>query len=154
MMKFDALKSIGHNIADSLASGTGLLIGVYEMDIFGEARRSPGRCIVVDFSSGKVSSGRASPSLARAIRLYGEALADLCKKHRTSPAAFRELTARYSSDVYGTRFVVTIENHHGRQAIDDYVGTPGRRIRILDHLGRVRRKRDRVSARRSPSAIP
>ena len=37
-MKFDELRSIGHNIADSLASGIGLLIGYYQMDIFGEAR--------------------------------------------------------------------------------------------------------------------
>jgi hypothetical protein len=153
-MKFDELRSIGHNIADSLASGIGLLIGIYEMDIFDEARRSPERCIVVDFLSGKVTSGRASPPLARAIALYGEALADLCKKHRTSRAVFRELTARYSSDVYGRRFVVTIENHQGRRAIDEYVGTPGRRIRILDHLGRVRRKRERFPARRPPSATP
>jgi hypothetical protein len=39
-MKFGELKSIGHNIADSLASGIGLMIGVYEMDIFGEAANS------------------------------------------------------------------------------------------------------------------
>ena len=36
-MKHDELRSIGHNIADSLASGCGLMIGVYDMDIFGEA---------------------------------------------------------------------------------------------------------------------
>lgn len=54
-MKFDELTSIGHNIADSLASGIGLLVGVYEMDVFGEARRSPEPCIVVDFVSGTVS---------------------------------------------------------------------------------------------------
>lgn len=39
-MKFDTLRSIGHNIADSLGSGIGLLIGVYEMDVFGE-RQAP-----------------------------------------------------------------------------------------------------------------
>jgi hypothetical protein len=73
-MKFNELRSIGHNIADSLASGIGLLVGlvgVYEMDVFGEARRNPERCIVVDFLSGKVVEGRASRSLARAIALYG-----------------------------------------------------------------------------------
>jgi|SRR5262245_7434676 len=153
-MKFDELRSIGHNIADSLASGIGLLIGVYEMDIFGEARRSPERCIVVDFLSGEVTRGRASPSLAHAIALYGDALPALCKKHGTSRAMFRELTARYSVDIYGSRFAVTVEDHQGRRAVDEYIGTPGRRIRILDHLGRVRRKRDRVSGHRGrhPSA--
>ncbi len=51
-MKFDELRSIGHNIADSLASGTGLLIGIYGTDIFGEASRSPERFITVDFLTG------------------------------------------------------------------------------------------------------
>jgi hypothetical protein len=32
-MKHDDLRSIGHNIAHSLASGIGLMIGVYNMDI-------------------------------------------------------------------------------------------------------------------------
>jgi hypothetical protein len=146
-MKFDELRSIGHNIADSLASGIGLLVGVYEMDVFGEARRSPARCIVVDFLSGKIVEGKASPSLARAIALYGQALPGLCEKHRASPAMFRELSARYSADAHGPRFVVTVEDHRGRRVVDEYVGAPGRRIRILDHLGRIRRKRDRVVPR-------
>jgi hypothetical protein len=150
-MKFDELRSIGHNIADSLASGIGLLVGVYEMDVFGEARRSPGHFVVVDFLSGKIVEGRASPSLARAIALYGKALPDLCGKHRGSPAMFRELSARYSVDVHGPRVVVTVEDYKGLRAVDEYVGAPGRRIRILDHLGRVRRKRARVvSGRKVP----
>ncbi len=33
-MKLGELKSLGHNIADSLASGVGVLIGVYVTDIF------------------------------------------------------------------------------------------------------------------------
>jgi hypothetical protein len=80
-MKFDALRSIGHNIADSLGSGIGPLIGVYGTDIFDEARRSPERCIVVDFLSGKVTRGKASRSLLRAVALYGDALPALCQKH-------------------------------------------------------------------------
>jgi len=46
-MKFDVLRSIGHNIDDSSTSGIGLLIGVCEIDILGEARCSPERCIVI-----------------------------------------------------------------------------------------------------------
>lgn len=33
-MKFGVLRSIGHNIADSLASGIGLMIGVYTTNVF------------------------------------------------------------------------------------------------------------------------
>src|ERR1700754_245372 len=139
-MKFDELRSIGHNIADSLASGVGLLVGVYEMDVFGEARRTPEHCIVVDFLSEEIIEGRASRSLAHAIALYGKALPDLCAKHRGSHAMFGELTTRYSVDAHGPRFVVTVEDHEGHRAVDEYEGVPGRRIRTLDHLGRVRRK--------------
>jgi len=142
-MKFDELRSIGHNIADSLAS-VGLLVGVYEMDVFGEAHRSPTGCIVVDFLSGEIIEGIGSPSLARAVSLYGKALPDLCEKHHASVAIFRELIGRYSIDARGRLFVVTVEDHKGHRAVDEYTGNPGRRIRVLDRLGRVRRKRDRV----------
>jgi hypothetical protein len=144
-MKFDILRSIGHNIADSLGSGCGFPIGFYFTDIFGEARRSSERCIIVDFLAGKVTSGRASSSLAGAIAKYADALADLCKKHNASRAMFRELTARYSIDPRGGPYVVvTVEDHEGHRAVDDYLGWGSRRVRILDHRGRIRRKPGRV----------
>ena len=125
-MRFGELTSIGHNIADSLASGVGLLVGVYGMDVFGEARRSPEHCITVDFLSGKVIRGRASPSLARAIALYGKTLPTLCAKHHASPTMFRELTACYSvDDVHGPRFVVTVEDQRGASGSRRVPGRPG-----------------------------
>jgi hypothetical protein len=138
-MKFGTLRAIGHNIADSLASGVGLLIG-FEMDVFGEAGRSPGGFMTVDFLQGQCAAGNPSPYLARAIALYKDALAALCERHHTSPSAFRVLTARYSTHVGGPRFIVTVEDQQGRRSVDEYVGSPGRRVRILDRLGRVRRK--------------
>jgi hypothetical protein len=139
-MKFGELKSIGHNIADSLASGIGLLLGVYEMDIFGEAGRSSEGFITVDFLNGTSAGGAPSPSLTAAIRLYRDALADLCEKHGTSPSAFRELTARYSINKYGRRFLVAVEDQQGHRSVDEYIGAPGTRVRVLDHLGRIRPK--------------
>jgi len=35
-MKFNQLRAIGHNIADSLADGNGFLIGHYDMRLFEE----------------------------------------------------------------------------------------------------------------------
>jgi hypothetical protein len=139
-MKFDELRSIAHNIADSLASGVGLLIGHYKMDVFGEASRSPEGFITVDFLTGTCSAGTPSASLAQAIALYKDALKDLCERHGTSISAFRELTARYSGDWAHRRFIVTIEDGQGHRATDEYLGT-GHRPRVLDHLGRVRVKR-------------
>jgi hypothetical protein len=49
VMKHAELRSIVHNVADSLASGIGLMIGVYNSDTFGEAARSPSGLITVDF---------------------------------------------------------------------------------------------------------
>lgn len=143
-MKFSELRSIGHNIADSFASGIGLLIGVYDMNIFGEARRSREGFITVDFLTGSSAGGRPSRSLARAIVLYQEALSGLCRNHGVTPAAFRELTARFSVDGNHKRFVVTVEDRRGRRAIDEYVGLPGRRLRSLDSRGRVRTARGRI----------
>ena len=62
-MKFGELKSIGHNIADSLASGIGLMIGVYETDVFGEARATSAGFIEVDFLNGSTMGGTPSRTL-------------------------------------------------------------------------------------------
>jgi hypothetical protein len=139
-MKFDELRSIAHNISDSLASGVGLPIGVYGTDIFGEARRSTDGFITVDFLTGTSVGGRPSPLLAEAIAQYRNALTCLCVKHRTSVAAFRKLTTRYSKHLDVPRFVVTVEDIRGRRSVDEYAGFPAARIRVLDHLGRIRRK--------------
>lgn len=137
-MKFSDLQSIGHNIADSFAGGIGLLIGVYVMDVFTEAQKSREGCITVDFLSGTSAGGQPSPSLARAMVLYRDALTDLCVKHGTETSVFRQLTARYSADAQGKRFVVTVEDRYGRLSIDEYVGLPGKRVKVLDDRGRVR----------------
>ena len=140
-MKFRELTSIGHNIADSFASGMGFLIGVYEIDVFREAEKSPEGYILIDFIAGTSSGAQPSPSLAKAISLYAQALDGLCKRHGTRADAFRELKARYSLDSHGGRFVVTVQDQSGRCAMDEYLGLPGRRVMELDELGRVRPKR-------------
>jgi len=138
-MKFGELKSIAHNIADSLASGDGFLIGVYQMDVFGEAAKSAEGHIQVDFLSGTTSGGAVSSTIAEAIVLYREALPTLCKKHGADVGAFRALTARYCWVERDARFIVTVEDQHGHRSVDDYESSPGRRERILDDLGRIRR---------------
>jgi hypothetical protein len=137
-MKFDQLRSIGHNLADSLASGCSLLMGVYEINVFAEAKRSDQGVMIVDFLAGTYAGGTPSASLSRAISSSRDALVDLCKKHGTTPSAIQTLSARYSVDSLGPRFTVTVEDRSGHHADDEYVGIPGRRVRIVDHLGRVR----------------
>ena len=139
-MRYGTLKSIGHNIADSLASGIGLMIGVYEMDVFGEAAAAPEGFIEVDFITGETSGRQPSRELARSLKLYAEALPGLCERHGADISDFRQLTARYSRQSMGIGFTVTIEDRHGRRSADDFIGLPGRRPKVLDHLGRVRGK--------------
>jgi hypothetical protein len=129
-MRFGALKAVGHNIADSLASGIGLMIGVYEMDVFGEAAAGAEGYIEVDFLHGVTSGSPASRKLLRAISLYRDALPEFCQKHGLNVESFKTLRARFGVDrVYGRHFAVTVENRLGKRSTDRYLGVPGRRLR-------------------------
>lgn len=131
-MKFANLKSLGHNIADSLASGIGLMVGIYEMDVFAEAAASTEGHITVNFLDGTTTGATLSPSLARAIALYRDALPSLCAKHDINPAEIKSLLARFGTDAaYGPHFKVTVEDVRGKVATDQYLGSPGRRLRQL-----------------------
>jgi len=128
-VKFGVLQSIVHNAADSLGSGIGFMIGVYEMDIYAEAGRSPGGVIAVDFLTGKVVEGEASPSLRKAVELYRTAFDELCVRHGVEPWSFKVATARFGTDAtLGRHFTVHVEDREGRVATDRFIGTPGRRL--------------------------
>ena len=129
-MKLGELKSLGHNIADSLASGIGLPIGIFQTDVFSEASSSLEGFIVLDFLRGQATGGEASPDLLRAVVLYQEALPQFCDKHRLQLADIAVLRARYGVDaVYGRHFTVTVQAVGGKTSSDRYIGVPGRRLR-------------------------
>lgn len=128
-MRFEVLKSVGHNIADSLASGIGMLIGVYDMDVFAEAAASAEGFIGVDFLTGSMTGSPASPTLRHAVDLYRGALPTLCAKQGVEFSKIAAVSARFGSDiVYGRHFTVTVRDDQGRSSTDQYVGTPGRRL--------------------------
>ena len=143
-MKHDSLRSIGHNIADSLASGCGLLVGLYVTDVFGEVKKSREGSITVDFLNGTIKEGAASALLKEAVSLYRDVLPSLCERHSASLSCFRELTAQYSVDAIGGQVLVTIEDANGRRSMDKYIGLPLRHIKIIDRLGRVRTSRHQL----------
>lgn len=140
-MRIGTLRAIAHNIADSLGSGIGLMIGVYDMNVFGEATKSPGGTIRIDFLAGKATRGNVSRNLKTAIAKYRKALPALCEKHGASIEDFKELSARYSMDAFNRRILVTIRAQDGRCYVDEYIGTPARRVKVTDRLGRIRTKR-------------
>ena len=128
-MKFGELKSVAHNAADSLASGMGFLIGLYGMDIYGEAGRSPDGTITVDFLTGRIIEGEASDSLTKAVGLYRTAFDELCIKHSVEPWAFKAATARFGTDArLGPWFETRIEDRHGRASTDRYGGLESKRL--------------------------
>ena len=129
-MKFGNLKSLGHNIADSLASGMGFMIGIYGTDIFKEASSSSEGYITVDFLSATASSDPVSSTLLGAIQRYRDVLPDFCKKHNIDFNDIAVLTARFGTDrVYGPHYTVTVESKNGKRSIDQYSAFPGRRLR-------------------------
>lgn len=140
-MKHDTLRSIAHNIADSFASGIGLLIGRCMPNVFLEAAKSPEGFITIDFLNGTVAEGQASAELTEAAALYREALVDLCTRQGASISLFDELTVRYSKDALDHYALVVIKDGNGRRSADEYMGTPLRHHKIVDDLGRLRTKR-------------
>lgn len=129
-MKLGELKSLGHNLADSFASGIGLLVGVYEMNVFAEAAASDSGFVEVNFLDASATGSPISKNLQGAITSYRDALPDLCKKHSIDPHQIKTLTARFGSDqVYGPHFTVTVESIDGRSSTDHYIGIPGKRLR-------------------------
>jgi hypothetical protein len=84
-MRFNELRSIGHNNAYSLARGCGSLIGAYGWDVFEEAARSAEGSITVDFLAKTCTGGEASRALADAVVLYREGVAILGAKQGRFP---------------------------------------------------------------------
>jgi hypothetical protein len=120
------------------------------MNVFGEALRSPRKVICIDFLAAKARDGRISPTLAAAVAKYRKALPDLCATHGASIEDFRTLVASYSTDNFGRRIVVTVQDRRGRCYVDEYFGTPARRAKVTDRLGRIRTKRSGVRRPRAP----
>lgn len=118
-----------------------MLVGVYDIDVFAEAQRSPGGVISIDFLAAKATRGDASPALARAITKYHKALPDLCAKHGASIEDFKTLTASYSAGATSRKIVVRIRDGIGRSCVDEYIGTPARHVKVADRLGRIRTRR-------------
>jgi len=106
-----------------------------------EAAESPNGCVLVDFLNGGIIEGQSSRSLIRAVQLYNEALKQLCEPNGGSILSLREFTAHFSSDVFGPRVVVTVEDERGVRSQDRYIGSPLRHIKTLDSHGRVRTRR-------------
>ena len=137
-MKHDHLCAIGHNLADSMASGLGFVIGYYPMDVFGEAALSPDGLIEVDFLHGRILCGVVSDSLEAAAAHYAEALPEFCRTNGAEATDFEALSALFDATASQRRVFLKVTDRRGRSSTTEYVGLPLKRVRVLDSLGRIR----------------
>ena len=89
---------------------------------------------------GGLRSCSASGKVIRTVSLLSRELPRLCARHGGSVQEFHELTVDFVADRLGRRFTVLITDDRGRTSETEYDGVPGRRLRELDPLGRIRRK--------------
>lgn len=143
-MKHNELLSVAHNIADSLASGSGFVVGYWPTDVYGEAARCPEGNLTIDFLTGEIAGGHPSKTLSAAVIAYRDVLPSFCEKHGISIVEFNQFTVQYSGiSSFNGSAVITITDSNGRQSIAEYSGNPLKRALILDDRGRPRRAKHR-----------
>ncbi|MEQ6332846.1 hypothetical protein [Sphingobium sp. MK2] len=138
-MKHDRLCAIGHNLADSMASGLGFVIGYYPMDVFGEAASSPEALIEVDFLNGRVVRGMPSDELEAAVALFAEVLPEFCQSNGATVTDFKALSATFTTTALGRQVFLSVTDQNGRSSMTEYRGVPLKRLKVLDDLGRIRK---------------
>jgi hypothetical protein len=137
-MKHDKLCAIGHNLADSLASGLCFVIGYWSTDVFGEAAAGDG-ILEVDFLNGQIVHGGGSMNLRSAIARFREVLPSFCVTNGADISDFSILQARFDNTGLSPQVSVKVADANGRCTVTEYSGFPLKRLRVLDPIGRVRR---------------
>lgn len=138
LMKHNQLCAIAHNVADSMVSGA-FIIGHYPLDVFGEAASNAEGVIVIDYLTGRITRGSASLELCEAALLFAEALPSFCNQHGADVKDFETLSVTFEGRSKARRVLLSVTDRTGRSSMTEYAGTPLKRIRVLDRLGRVRR---------------
>lgn len=125
-MRFGVLRSIAHNLGDSISTGLGLPIGLYGYDIFEEARSSSEGFIEIDFIAGTIRGAMPSTVLSDALLQYTRWLHALAAKHSATLEDFSRLTLRFADATpYGRHFIATIADKRGRSDGTVYDGVGG-----------------------------
>lgn len=138
-MKHDRLCAIGHNFADSMASGLCFVIGHHSLDVFEEAASSSDGVIEVDFLHGLVLRGSGSDSLRSAAVRFSEVLPSFCRENGADVSDFEALSATFYATPLERCVRLHVADRTGRSSVTEYAGVPLKRLRMLDHLGRIRR---------------
>jgi hypothetical protein len=125
-MRFGTLRSIAHNLGDSISTGLGLPIGFYGYDIFEEARNSAQGFIEIDFIDRAMRGAMPSAVLSDALLQYTRWLHALAAKHGATIDDFAHLTLRFAdAGAYGRHFIATVADRRGRSDSTVYDGMGG-----------------------------
>ena len=138
-MKHDQLCAIGHNLADSVASGLAFVIGYHPVDVFGEAAASSGGLIEIDFLRGAITRGAPSPNLSSAALRFAERLPSFCSENSAEVSDFTALLVTFQATPTVNRATLYVADRTGHRSATEYAGIPLKRLRVVDRLGRVRR---------------
>jgi hypothetical protein len=128
-MKHGELVAIAHNLADSMSSGIGLMIGFHPMNIYHEAAKSPDGHITIDMLTGAISGGPVSPDLKDAFEQYRVVMPQHLARHGAEVEDFAELVIRFSVARRLPHFRLTVRDQRGKQSVTEYAGNPAKRVR-------------------------
>jgi hypothetical protein len=140
-MKQGQLHAIAHNLADSIASGCSLLLGIYEFSIGAQIAKSPTGRVVIDCLHPRLIEGELTSDMRKLIAAIPGGLTRLCEDEHGAREDFSELRLVFST-TYVAMEVETIVGGNGRAATSRlFAGRPLKRKRVLDKSGRLRRTR-------------
>lgn len=139
-MKRGQLRSIAHSLADSIAGGISLMTGFYELDLYGDAAKSPDGKLSVDLLNGHVIEGIASPELCTAISRLSLHFDRLCQTAGITRGDCHVANAHFYATPTRRGFTLEIEDGTGRVTEADYEGIPAHRVLERDPRGNPRRR--------------
>ncbi|MEO0689192.1 MAG: hypothetical protein AAFY51_02715 [Pseudomonadota bacterium] len=147
-MKHDVLRSVVHNALDSLTSGCSFVFSLddFNFPFWQFVWSMPDGVIEADLTSGEIlnpaahSGSIAYRRLEGAMKIVAKELPDFLRKNRCDPRQVESIHARFEANFKRRQYVyIRIVRSGGRVTEDLYSGIPLRRLKILDHLGRIRR---------------
>ena len=116
------------------------MTGFYELDLYGDAAKSPDGKLSVDLLNGRVIAGTPSPELSAAISRRSLHFDRLCATAGIARGECQAANAHFYATSQRTGFTLAIEDGAGRVTETDYEGTPAHRVLERDQRGNPRRR--------------
>jgi hypothetical protein len=133
--------AIAHNLADSIASGCSLLLGVYDFSIGAHITESPSGRVVIECLQPLLIEGTLNSEIRELLAALPAGLTKLCDDEGGSPEDFSVLTLAFSKTQLAIEVEIVVAGPASIPRSRWFSGSPLRRKRVLDSAGRMRRLR-------------